>query len=161
MSANVVYLLTGSNVGYSLSNLNQAMCLIEEQVGSVEQASSVYKTAPWGNTNQQDFYNQVLCVRTVFTAAEVLQKVLSVETQMGRKRMEKWGPRIIDIDVLLFNNDVIAEYDLIVPHPFMHQRKFTLVPLNELAPQLIHPKLNNTIHQLLEACADDSLVEKL
>lgn len=137
------------------------MYLIEEQVGAVVQASSVYKTAPWGNTNQQDFYNQVLCVHTFFSAAEVLQKILSVETQMGRTRLEKWGPRLIDIDVLLFNDEVIEEDDLIVPHPFMHQRKFTLVPLNELAPQLIHPKLNNTIAELLQACPDDSLVEKL
>lgn len=158
---NKVYLLTGSNVGDSKALLNQAKLSIEEQVGAITAASSLYQTAPWGNTNQQHFLNQVLEVNTHLNAKEVLTTILAIEQQMGRVREAKWAPRTIDIDILFFNDAIISEDDLTVPHPLLHQRRFTLVPLAEIALDLIHPLLHQTIAQLLHQCSDDSVVEKL
>ena len=156
-----VYLLTGSNVGDSLALLNTAINHINTQVGKVIQQSSIYKTAPWGNVNQQHFYNQVLLVQTTLSAHQVLQTILQIELDMGRVRELKWAPRTIDIDILFYDNVVLDEADLIVPHPLLHLRKFTLQPMTELAANLVHPKLRTTISQLLVSCPDTGLVEKL
>jgi 2-amino-4-hydroxy-6-hydroxymethyldihydropteridine diphosphokinase len=156
-----VYLLTGSNVGDSLALLNTAIKHINTQVGKVIQQSSIYKTAPWGNVNQQHFYNQVLLVQTTLSAHQVLQTILQIELDMGRVRELKWAPRTIDIDILFYDNLVMDEDDLTVPHPLLHLRKFTLQPMAELAANLVHPKLHATISQLLVSCPDTGLVEKL
>lgn len=156
-----VYLLTGSNVGDSLALLNTAIKHINTQVGKVIQQSSIYKTAPWGNVNQQNFYNQVLLVQTTLSAHQVLQTILQIELDMGRVRELKWAPRTIDIDILFYDNLVMDEDDLTVPHPLLHLRKFTLQPMAELAANLVHPKLHATISQLLVSCPDTGLVEKL
>ncbi len=158
---NKVYLLTGSNVGDSSALLKEAKLAIQKQVGEIEAASKLYKTAPWGNTNQQDFLNQVLAVNTILSATDVLKIILNIEFQMGRTREKKWAPRTIDIDILFFNNDFIQEENLIVPHPLLHQRRFTLVPLAEIAPNYNHPLLHQTIFNLLQHCNDESVVEKL
>lgn len=156
-----VFLLTGSNVGNSLANLQTAARFISDEVGEVIHASSIYKTAPWGNTNQQDFLNQVLWVETDKNPREVLELVLAIELKMGRVREQKWAPRTIDIDILFFDDLLIQEPDLQVPHPLLHLRKFTLQPLLEIAPTLLHPLLKQTITDLVATCPDDSLVEKL
>lgn len=158
---NKVYLLTGSNVGDSSALLKEAKLAIQKQVGEIEAASQLYKTAPWGNTNQQDFLNQVLAVNTILSATDVLKIILNIELQMGRTREKKWAPRTIDIDILFFNNEFIQEENLIVPHPLLHQRRFTLVPLAEIAPNYNHPLLHQSIFNLLQHCNDDSVVEKL
>ena len=158
---NKVYLLTGSNVGDSSALLKEAKLAIQKQVGEIEAASHLYKTAPWGNTNQQDFLNQVLAVNTILSATDVLKIILNIELQMGRTREKKWAPRTIDIDILFFNNEFIQEDNLIVPHPLLHQRRFTLVPLAEIAPNYSHPLLHQSIFNLLQHCNDDSVVEKL
>lgn len=156
-----VYLLTGSNVGNSLANLTKASSIIEEQIGLIKTKSACYKTAPWGNTAQQDFLNQVLHVITHLTPAQLIKAVLNAEADMGRERTIKWAPRVIDIDVLFYDNEVINNKNLTVPHPLLHERRFTLIPLCEIAPDLIHPVLQQTMQQLLDICPDDSLVEKL
>lgn len=156
-----VFLLTGSNVGNSSANLQTAARFISDEVGEVIHASSIYKTAPWGNTNQQDFLNQVLWVETDKNPREVLELVLAIELKMGRVREQKWAPRTIDIDILFFDDLLIQEPDLQVPHPLLHLRKFTLQPLLEIAPTLLHPLLKQTITDLVATCPDDSLVEKL
>jgi 2-amino-4-hydroxy-6-hydroxymethyldihydropteridine diphosphokinase len=158
---NKVYLLTGSNVGDSSALLKEAKLAIQKKVGEIEAASHLYKTAPWGNTNQQDFLNQVLAVNTILSATDVLKIILNIELQMGRTREKKWAPRTIDIDILFFNNDFIQEDNLIVPHPLLHQRRFTLVPLAEIAPNYSHPLLHQSIFNILQHCNDDSVVEKL
>lgn len=154
-------LLTGSNVGDSLANLQTAARYIAAEVGSIQKQSSVYKTAPWGNTKQQDFLNQVLWVDTEKSAREALVLVLAIEQKMGRVREQKWAPRTIDIDILFYDDAIIQESDLQVPHPLLHLRKFTLQPLLELDPNFIHPLFKQSIAQLSNACPDESLVEKL
>jgi 2-amino-4-hydroxy-6-hydroxymethyldihydropteridine diphosphokinase len=156
-----VYLLTGSNFGNSKALLNQAKLSVIQHIGAVTAASSLYQTAPWGNTNQQHFLNQVLEVSTNLASKEVLTTILNIEQQMGRTREEKWAPRTIDIDILFFNNNIIDEHDLKIPHPLLHQRRFTLVPLAEIAPNYIHPLLHQTVTNLLQHCSDNSVVEKL
>ncbi|MGN6530630.1 MAG: 2-amino-4-hydroxy-6-hydroxymethyldihydropteridine diphosphokinase, partial [Ginsengibacter sp.] len=112
------------------------------------------ETAAWGITNQDSFYNQIHIVESEFSAAETLQKILQIEEEMGRVRTIKNAARIIDIDILFFNEEIINNPNLIIPHPQIANRRFVLIPLNELAPKMIHPVLKKNIHELLEACPD-------
>lgn len=158
---NNVYLLTGGNLGDRLQNLQQACEQVEKQVGTVLQKSSIYETAAWGFTNQPSFLNQVLFISTTLTAENLLQALLTIEQSQGRKRLQKMGPRIIDLDILFYNNEIISAQDLIVPHPQIANRRFVLTPLNEIAANFIHPVLQKTIHQLLEDCPDQLEVKRL
>lgn len=158
---NKVYLLTGGNLGQPLNMLQQAKEAIAARCGPVVQASAIYKTAAWGMTDQPDFLNQVLLVITPLEAPALLQTLQQIEQEMGRVRKEKYGPRLLDIDILLFNNDIIDLPQLKVPHPQMALRRFVLVPLAELAPQLVHPITKNTIAAMLEQCPDTLDVHKL
>lgn len=156
-----VYLLTGSNIGDSYTHLMQARKSIALRAGEVIKASSVYKTEPWGNKNQQDFLNQVLQVNTELEPLDLLRTVLGIEQEMGRNREEKWGPRIIDIDILFYDTLIIDSEELRVPHPYLHERRFTLLPLHEIAPELVHPKIKQPVSVLLANCPDTSVVEKM
>lgn len=156
-----IYILTGSNIGDSLALLQQAKLKINQLIGLVVEVSSIYKTAPWGNTNQQDFLNQVLLVETSLLPEQVLKMALDIEQNMGRIRTKKWAPRIIDIDILFYGDEIINQPSLIVPHPLLHERRFTLAPLAEIAPFYIHPSLQKSIELLLNECPDNSLVEKM
>ncbi len=149
-----VYLSTGSNQGNSIQILNLANQLIQQQVGQILKASSFYKTAAWGLTDQPDFYNQCLLIYTPFTPKIVLQKLLQIEKQMGRVRIQKWGPRTIDIDILLFDDLILRDNDLQIPHPQMPDRSFVLAPLAEIAPLLQHPSLKKSIKKLLKDTSD-------
>lgn len=140
--------------------LQKAQEQIGRRVGTVLRSSSIYQTAAWGKTDQPDFLNQVLIVESAKTAGEVMQLLLGIEKKMGRVRTEKNAPRVIDIDILFFNHDVINEKDLLVPHPQVPNRRFVLVPLNELSPQFRHPVLKKSIHQLLQECTDPLNVKK-
>lgn len=156
-----VYLLTGSNIGDSIKNLFKARFSIVDHIGEVETASSMYRTEPWGNKDQQDFLNQILLIDTELYPFEVMNEILKIEKEMGRNRQQKWEPRIIDIDILFYDDIAFEKDNLTIPHPLLQDRRFTLVPLNEIAPQFMHPKLNKTISELLEECNDMSIVEKL
>jgi len=157
---NEAYLLTGGNIGDRLMNLQQACFKIEKQAGAILRKSDVYETAAWGLTEQNSFLNQVLLISTMYNAEELLQKLLYIEQESGRKRVVKMGPRIIDIDILFYNNEIIATSDLIVPHPQITNRRFVLTPLNEIAPDFVHPVLQETIAELLEICPDNLKVKK-
>lgn len=151
---NQAHLLIGGNVGDTIKNLQQAIELLNRHCGTVIQQSSVYKTAPWGKADQQDFLNQAVLLLTPFSAKELMDLVLNVEATMGRKRAEKYGPRIVDIDILFFNDAIIREPGLIIPHPELQNRRFALVPLEEIASAFIHPVLCSSVHDLLLNCPD-------
>lgn len=148
-------------MGNSLDNLELAASRIHESCGKVLQKSSVYKTAAWGNTSQNAFLNQVICLETILGPQELLTNLLFIETQMGRVRNEKWEPRVIDIDILFYDTLQLNEPNLILPHPYIQQRRFTLIPLVEIAPQLVHPVLQQSMISLLTQCEDKLMVEKL
>ena len=152
------YLLTGSNIGRRREMLRKAEELIEERIGQVLKKSALYETAPWGNTAQDYFLNQVLVCQTSLSASEVLESILEIEKLLGRVRKEKWGPRTIDIDILYFGNEIIDHELLRVPHPELHRRRFTLTPLVDIAPEFVHPALNKTQRALLQDCPDTSKV---
>lgn len=152
----------GGNKGNVKQTLVQAEKLIAEEIGSIVKKSSNYKTAAWGNTNQPDFLNNVVLVETNYTVVECLQKVLDIEKRLGRLRTEKkWEERIIDIDILFYNDSSIQLENLVVPHPYIQDRKFVLIPLVEILPDYKHPLLNKNLKLLLENCTDVLDVQKV
>jgi len=157
---NEVYLSLGSNEGDRVMWLQKAIDLLNAVCGTITKKSSVYETAAWGINNQPDFLNMAVQLATDKKPTELLACILNVETQLGRQRTIKWGPRTLDIDVLLYNTEVIETPELTIPHSFLHQRLFTLLPLAEIAPEYIHPKLNKTITELLADCPDKLEVHK-
>ena len=157
---NKTYLLLGSNMGNSQQQLTIAVKSITRQIGKVIRQSSLYATAAWGNANQPDFLNQVIIVETKLTALQTIEIILGIEKKMGRVRTTKNAPRIIDIDILFFNKEIIDEKTLAVPHPQIENRRFVLIPLNELSPNFKHPVSHKTIHRSLNDCADALDVRK-
>lgn len=153
-----IFLLIGSNLGRRCENLMQARRHISLQIGNISKKSSIYQTSPWGKTDQADFLNQALEVETNLNPFEVLKVIHLIEKQMGRKKVAKWGERNIDIDILYYDIQQVQNHLLAIPHPEIINRKFTLVPMVEIASELMHPLLNQTQVQLLEMCADDSEV---
>ena len=157
---NKAFLLTGGNLGDRQQNLSTARTCITEQCGKIITASSIYETAAWGNSDQPAFLNQALEISTLFNARQLIRRLLKIEKQMGRVRKEKYGPRFIDIDMLLFNNEIHNYHFLKLPHPEMQKRRFALLPLAEIAPDEIHPVINKTITELLNDCKDELEVKK-
>lgn len=151
---NKVFLITGGNIGDRKKNLQIAANSIEENIGHIIKSSSIYETEAWGNTNQHAFYNQVHIVESKHTAEEIIKKILQIEKEMGRIRTIKNAARIIDIDILFFNDEIINGSALTIPHKEISNRRFVLMPLNELAPNLIHPVLQISISELLTRCKD-------
>ena len=158
---NKVFLLIGGNMGDRLQNLRQAIVFLQNTCGPVVQQSAVYETAAWGKTDQAAFLNQAVLLTTPLPAQALIATILTVEEKMGRQRMEKFGPRIIDIDILFYNDAVIDEPNLTVPHPQLQNRRFALEPLNEIAGTFVHPALHKTVEQLLLECSDELEVKKL
>lgn len=157
---NTAYLLTGGNLGERVHNLATARELVAEQIGNIIAASSLYETAAWGNTDQPAFLNQAIMIETPLNARQLIRRILKIEKKMGRVREEKYGPRLIDIDILLFNNETHNYQFLKLPHPEMQNRRFALLPLAEIAPEIIHPVLKKTIAELLQECKDELEVNK-
>jgi 2-amino-4-hydroxy-6-hydroxymethyldihydropteridine diphosphokinase len=151
---NKAILLIGGNLGDRTGHLQQAVEQIDKLVGKVEKTSALYETAAWGVTAQPDYLNQALLVSTDMDAQTLLQTVLEIEHQIGRIRRQKWGARVIDIDIIFYNDAVINLPELKVPHPQMQFRQFVLVPLREIIPDWQHPVLHQTISTLLEQCTD-------
>jgi 2-amino-4-hydroxy-6-hydroxymethyldihydropteridine diphosphokinase len=158
----VAYLLLGSNMGDRDSNLGTAIALINKEIGNVFAVSSVYETAPWGKTDQPGFLNQALGLTTNLPPLQLLQAMLGIEEQMGRVRLEKWGQRLIDIDLIFFGEDtIIDDAQLSLPHPEMHKRRFVLEPLNEIAADYIHPVFKEKVSSILTNLSDELTVQKL
>ena len=151
---NKAYLLLGGNIGNRPANLKKAKHLLENQVGKIVKCSGIYETASWGNTDQPDFLNRVLLIETKLAPEKIMEQILLIEKTMGRVRSEKNASRVIDIDILFFNDEVIETKNIIIPHPEIQNRNFVLYPLNELFPQLNHPVLKKTVHELLLQCSD-------
>lgn len=145
---NHVYLITGGNIGDKKKNLGTATSFIEKKIGKILKSSAVYETAAWGNTHQPSFFNQVHFVETILNPDELMAVILGIEKKMGRVRTIKNAARIIDIDILFFNDAIIVSDLVIVPHKEIPNRKFVLKPLLELAPDYLHPILKKTIRQL-------------
>lgn len=151
---NGVYILSGSNLGDRMANLAQALQAIEKQAGTLISQSQLYETAAWGLEEQPSFLNQVIEIQTALSPEALLSSLLGIEKQMGRERKQKWGERLIDLDILYYG-DLVTESPLLqIPHPHIAARRFTLVPLCELAPLLPHPLLGKTQLQLLKECPD-------
>jgi 2-amino-4-hydroxy-6-hydroxymethyldihydropteridine diphosphokinase len=158
---NISYLLIGGNVGDRHLQLETARAGITTAGGRIILASSLYETAAWGKTDQADFLNQALEVSMVQDAPQWLATLLAIEEKMGRRRLEKYGSRIIDIDILFFNNSIIRDERLTIPHPEIQYRRFALAPMEEIAPFYTHPVLNRTVRELLADCSDPLTVKKV
>jgi len=158
---NRIFLITGGNIGDRKKSLKVAAALVEKRIGKIIRSSKIYETDAWGIMNQPSFYNQVLIVESDFSANKAIQKILEIEKEMGRIRTIKNAARIIDIDILFFNNETVNKQNLIIPHPEIANRRFVLVALNELVPEMIHPVLKKSIADLLSICKDPLKVAPL
>lgn len=149
----LTYLLLGTNLGDRSKNLSQARGLIST-ISRITEESSVYETAAWGITDQPNFLNQVIVIDGIKDPRVLLSQIQEFEIEIGRIRKEKWTARLIDIDILYFGDKVIADKILNVPHPEIQNRRFTLLPLVELAPDFVHPVLQKSTQELLNQCND-------
>lgn len=157
----IVYFLLGSNLGDRKGYLNEAKKLLIKTVGREMRSSAVYETQSWGVANLPDYLNQVIEMETGLLPLLILEKTQAIEEKLQRERTNKWHSRTIDIDILFFGKTIINLPELKVPHPELQNRLFTLVPLDELIPDFVHPVLNKTIHELKQHATDGLLVTKL
>ncbi len=148
------YLSLGSNQGNSFQILTQAVADIGENCGEVNAVSKMFRTAAWGIEEQPDFLNMVVGISTLQDPLSLLKAIQEIEHQHQRIRTTKWGQRTLDIDILYYDNLVLSMPELVIPHPYLHERGFVLVPLAKIAPDLVHPILKLTTQQLLEKCED-------
>ncbi len=160
---NTAYISLGSNIGNKTQNISLAINEISKSIGEVLKKSSNYTSEPWGFNSTENFVNAAISVQTSFSASELMQGLQIIEKKMGRIRSQRNGyiDRIIDLDIIYFNNEIVKTIDLTIPHPNLHIRKFVLVPLNEIVPYYIDPINKMTIEELLENCSDESTIEKV
>lgn len=159
---NHTFLLIGSNLGDRRTHLKTARFLIQQQAGVIKKQSAIYETEPWGGITQQPhYYNQVFEVLTELDAESLMKVLLGIEEKMGRVRNEKYGSRMIDIDILFYNYEIINSPLVVVPHPRLQDRRFVLEPLFSIAPEWMHPVLNKPVAELLAGCADTNKVKKI
>lgn len=145
----IAYIAFGSNIGDRGKAIEDALALVEQNGMSITKKSKIYETEPYGYTDQPTFLNGAVEVKTELSCREVLEKLLSIETEIGRVREFKWGPRIIDLDIIFYNDDIYDEEDLKVPHPDMKNRDFVLRPLRDICPDYMHPVFKKTVTELL------------
>ncbi|WP_299578302.1 2-amino-4-hydroxy-6-hydroxymethyldihydropteridine diphosphokinase [uncultured Sunxiuqinia sp.] len=157
-----VFLLLGGNLGNKKVIFNQALALLEEAVGKIEQQSAIYETEPWGFESEDLFWNQVVVLETRLDADSLLVETQQIEYQLGRVRHgAQYSSRLIDLDILFYDQLILNQPRLEIPHPRMGERRFVLEPLAEIAPDFIHPASKKTIAQLLAECTDQLAVKKL
>jgi 2-amino-4-hydroxy-6-hydroxymethyldihydropteridine diphosphokinase len=157
----IIFLGIGTNLGNREKNLEQAVARIGQSIGEVIRSSSIYQTAPWGFQSEEEFLNMVVMIETNLAPVMLLEKILAIESLMGRVRgPEHFSSRLIDIDILLYEDLIIVEENLKIPHPLLQERRFVLVPLCEIAAELLHPVLKKTFEELLEECEDRGVVKK-
>lgn len=156
----LVIFLLGSNLGNRQASIETAVRELSKEIGQPENMSSIFESSPWGKIDQPSFLNRVVSIRTSLDPFNVLQKCLHIEQSAGRVRTEHWGPRTIDIDILYFGNRIVDAPNLKIPHPGITERRFTLLPLCEIYPELIHPISGMTHLQMLAACPDQGEVSR-
>jgi 2-amino-4-hydroxy-6-hydroxymethyldihydropteridine diphosphokinase len=160
---NKAYLLLGSNLEDRSEMIQKALVLIAERIGTILQSSSVYESDPWGFRSENRFLNQVVVVETELLPGEILAGILQIETGLGRTRQSRnagYSSRVIDIDILFYNDEIIREAQLDIPHPRIQERMFALVPLCELNASFVHPVYQKTLHDLKSECIDRNAVER-
>ena len=157
---NIVFLQLGSNLGNRELLLQDAVIAVEDRVGSVVEKSRTYESTPWRVEGQENYLNLIIKVKTALMADDVLSAILDIEQKLGRIRIEKWGERLIDLDIIFYNDAIIETPQLCVPHKHMHERMFVLIPLHNIAADMVHPKYNKTVEELLKQCTDTQLVKE-
>jgi 2-amino-4-hydroxy-6-hydroxymethyldihydropteridine diphosphokinase len=153
----IVYIGIGSNLGDREKNCSRSVDLLEKNGIVIRQESSLYETIPWGSRDQPLFLNMVIEVETELKPQELLELLKNVEIEVGREKSSRWGPRIIDLDILLYDDITLNEETLTVPHPYLHKRDFALIPLCEIAPDVKHPVLQLTMRELLQILRNKSV----
>lgn len=156
----IAYLLTGGNLGNRHQNLMNAKKRIDTDCGPVLTFSEIYETEAWGLHDQSPFLNQAIAINTTFSPQDLLKKILGIEKRLGRTRDVKFGPRIIDIDIIFYENLVVEVPGLSIPHPQLQYRRFALECLNDIAADFIHPVLKQPVWQILKKCKDPLKVKK-
>ena len=162
MTDNIVYIGIGTNQGDKLKNINTAISLIDKipSTGLLSQ-SSIYETKPYGYLEQDNFLNLVIKIKTSLVLKYLLKELQSIEQKLGRIKTIKWGPRIIDLDILFYNDEIISEEDIKIPHPGIIERDFVLVPLKEIEPDFIHPALNEKIAEICNTFLSKQVICKI
>ena len=148
------FLLLGTNLGDRLGQLNRGLEKLA-RIGTISAISAVYETAPWGISQQPEFWNQAVRLETGLSPTDLMAGLKEIEKECGRQENLRWGPREMDIDILLFGLQKLNLPELNIPHPRLQDRKFALIPLAEIAPNLVHPVFGRTIRELLKACTDN------
>lgn len=157
-----LYILLGGNLGDKRKIFSETILFLKEKVGKITKQSSVYQTEPWGFDSDDFFWNQVIEIVTELSPEEVLHITQEIEIQLGRvRKTDRYDSRLIDIDILFYEDRIIESEKLIVPHPRLQERKFALIPLSEIAPEMVHPVFHKNIRQLLAESADSLKVEKV
>ena len=153
----IVYIGIGSNLGDREKNCSRSIDLLEKNGIVIRQRSSLYETIPWGLRDQPLFLNMVIKAETELKPQELLELLKNVEIEVGREKSSRWGPRTIDLDILLYDDIILNEDNLIIPHPYLHKRDFVLIPICEIAPDLRHPVLQSTMGELLQMVRNKSV----